>query len=254
MKSQAEVARQLRALTDAASSPAEHERLNYLARFVEFLTPYSESWSLAHNLHLKLQQASDLKKQNKADEARKLILAEGVPLWLQLAPKVREVFLDYQEIVSTRNDQGQLASMHNKYERLALYRLRASMKEFLGELPPEVERAFAESREADGKAAPRAFVPTRPTVLRKGERVRINVVVPGPAKVVRATLFTRSQETQAWSPSPMKLVQRRTYTAELQWRETTGHCWIITLRQKWKRAAPRKSLPRRRKRRSDFIR
>jgi hypothetical protein len=222
MKSQAEVARQLRALTDAASSPAEHERLNYFARFVEFLVPYSESWSLARNLDLKLQQASKLKTESKADAARELILKEGVPLWLQLAPKVREVFLDYQEIVSTREDQGQLASMHNKYERLALYRLRASMKEFLGELPAEVERSFAEVREPDGKAAPRAFVPTRPTVLRKGERVRITVVVPGPAKVVRAVLFTRGRDTQAWSPAPMKLVDRRTCTAELTWRETTG--------------------------------
>jgi len=222
MKSQAEIGRQLRALADAASSPAERERLNYLARFVEFLTPYSESWLLAQRLHLKLQRASELKIQNHADEARQLILTEGVPLWLQLAPKVREVFLDYQEIVSTRNDQGQLASMHNKYERLALYRLRASMKEFLGELPPEVERLFAEVREADGKAAPRAFVPTRPTVRRKGERVRITVVVPGPAKVVRATLFTRAQDSQAWSPSPMKLVQRRTYIAELQLKASTG--------------------------------
>jgi hypothetical protein len=221
-KTQVEVAWQLRALADAATSPAESERLNYLMRFVEFLAPYSESWSLAKRLHLKLQQASELKKQNKSDEARQLIRAEGVPLWLQLAPQAREVFLDYQEIVSTRNDQGQLASMHNKYERLALYRLRASMKEFLGELPPEVERAFAESRMPDGNAAPRAFVPTRPTVLRKGEHVRITAVVPGPAKVVRATLFTRVQEPQAWSPSPMKLDQRRTYTAELQWRETTG--------------------------------
>ncbi|HMD85676.1 MAG TPA: hypothetical protein VKO18_13360 [Terriglobia bacterium] len=242
MKSQAEVGRQLRALADAASSPAERERLNYLARFVEFLTPYSESWLLAQRLHLKLQKASELKKQNKADEARQLILAEGVPLWLQLAPKVREVFLDYQEIVSTRNDQGQLASMHNKYERLALYRLRASMKEFLGELPPEVERLFAEVREADGKAAPRAFVPTRPTVLRKGERVRITAVVPGPAKVVRATLFTRSQETQAWSPSPMKLVQRRTYTAELQREVSTGPLLDYYVAAETEAAGARKTL------------
>jgi len=221
-KSQAEVARQLRVLADAASSPAEYERLNYLTRFVEFLVPYSESWVLAQHLHLKLQQAGELKKQNKADEARQLILADGIPLWLQLAPKVREVFLDYQEIVSTREDQGQLASMHNKYERLALYRLRASMKEFLEELPPEVEQSFSGTRRSDDKAAPRAFVPTRPTLLRKGERVRITVVVPGKVKVVRATLFTRSQETQPWSPLPMKLVQRRTYTAELQSRESAG--------------------------------
>ncbi len=151
-----------------------------------------------------------------------MILTEGVPLWLQIAPKVHEVFADYQEIVSTREDQGQLASMHNKYERLALDRLRASMKEFLGELPPDVEQAFAESREADAHAAPRAFVPTRPTVLRKGEHVHINVVVPGPAKVVRATLFTRSQDTHTWSSAPMKLVERRTYTADLPWRESAG--------------------------------
>jgi len=216
------VGRQLRALTDAAASPAERERLNYLARFVEFLTPYAESWSLAQRLHLKLQDAGEMKKQNKAEEARQLILTEGVPLWLQLAPKVREVFLDYQEIVSTRNDQGQLASMHNKYERLALYRLRASMKEFLGELPEEVERLFSESREADRRAAPRAFVPTRPTLLRKGERFRITVVVPGAAKVARATLFTRVQDQQPWTSAPMKLEGRRTYQGELQWREVSG--------------------------------
>jgi len=69
---------------------------------------------------------------------------------------------------------------------------------------------------------PRAFMPTRPTLLRQGESVRINVVVPGAAKVVRVTLFTRMQATQAWSPSVMKLEQRRTFTAELPWRVTAG--------------------------------
>jgi hypothetical protein len=218
-KSQAEVAQQLRALTDSASSPAERERLNYLTRFVEFPSPYSESWSLAHRLNQKLQKASDLKKQNKADEARHLMMTEGVPLWLKLAPLVREVLLDYQEIVSTRNDLGQLASMHNKYERLALYRLRASMKEFLGELPPETERLFAEVRQPDAKAMPRAFVPTRPTVLRKGEQARISAVVPGAGHVARVTLFTRSKDSDNWSPSPMSLAGRRTYASEIKWQQ-----------------------------------
>jgi len=216
MKSQAEVARQLRILADAASSPAESERLNYLTRFVELLAPYSESWVLARRLHAKLQKASDLKKQNKPNEARELIRNEGVPLWLELAPKVREVFLDYQQIVSTRNDLGQLASMHNKYERLALYRLRASMKEFLGELPPDVERAFTDARQPDAHAGPRAFVPARPTVLRRGERVRITVVVPGPGEVARVQLLLRPQGAQAWSATTMKLDQRKTFVAELR--------------------------------------
>jgi hypothetical protein len=216
-KSQAEVARELRALTAAATSPGERERLNYLTRFVEFLTPYAESWSLAFHLNEKLTQATDLRKQNKAEEGRRLISAEGVPLWLKMAPMVREVFLDYQEIVSTRNDLGQLASMHNKYERLALYRLRASMKEFLGELPPEVERSFAELRRPNPTAAPRAFVPTRPTVLREGERVRISAVVPGPTQVGRVALFTRSNETESWKSSPLTLAERRTYNGEIHW-------------------------------------
>jgi hypothetical protein len=220
-KSQAEVAEQLRLLTDSASSPAERERLNYLASFVEFLTPYSESWSLAARLNEKLQKASELKKQNKPDEARNLIAAEGVPLWLNLAPLVREVFLKYQEIVSTRNDLGQLASMHNKYERLALYRLRASMKEFLGELPPETEKLFAEVRLPDPKAVPRAFVPTRPTALRKGEHTRVSAVVPSVGRVAGVTLFTRAKDSASWSPFPMSLAGRRTYTSEINWQESS---------------------------------
>jgi hypothetical protein len=59
-------------------------------------------------------------------------------------------------------------------------------------------------------------------VLRKGERVRITVVVPGQGKVARATLFARAQGTQGWIPTAMKLEQRRTYTAELPWRESSG--------------------------------
>ena len=219
-KSQAEVAQQLRALTDSASSPAERERLNYLTRFIEFLTPYSESWSLALHLNQKLQKASELKKQNKAGEARNLIVAEGVPLWLRMAPLVREVLLDYQEIVSTRNDLGQLASMHNKYERLALYRLRASMKEFLGELPPETERLFEEVRQPDPKAKARAFVPTRPTVLRKGEHARVSAVVAGAGQVASVTLFTRAKDSDQWDRLPMSLAHRRTYAGEIKWQET----------------------------------
>jgi hypothetical protein len=220
-QSQAEVAHQLRALTDSASSPAERERLNYLTRFVEFLTPYSESWSLAFRLNQKLRKANELKRQNKAEEARNLIAAEGVPLWLKLAPLVREVLLDYQEIVSTRNDLGQLASMHNKYERLALYRLRASMKEFLGELPPETERLFAEVRLPEAKAMPRAFVPTRPTVLCSGEHARISAVVAGAGRVAGVTLFTRAKDSEKWNPSPMSLAGRRTYADEIKWHEAS---------------------------------
>jgi hypothetical protein len=216
MKSQAKVAANLRELTAAASSPTERERLNYLARSVEFLVPYSESWVLSSRLHHLLQQALELKKQGKADEARQKVLVDGVPLWLKLAPLVREALLDFQEIASNRNDIGTLASLHNKYERLALFRLRASMKEFLGELPPEVEKLYEEVRRPDLNANPRVFIPTRPTLLRAGERVRIFAVAPGGSKLRGVTLFTRPAGAKAWTPAPMKLVERRTYVGKLE--------------------------------------
>lgn len=218
--SQAQVARQLRALTDAAQSAAERERLNYLTRHVEFLVPYSESWSVAFHLNQKLQQAKELKKQGKSEEAGKLIRAEGVPLWLKLAPLVREALLDFQEIVSTRNDLGTLASMHNKYERLALFRLRASLKEFLGELPGNIEQIWEEVRRPDTQALPRVFIPTRPTFLRPGERVRIFAVAPGPGIITGAALLTRlSRLGRDWNETAMKLVGRRTFVAELRAQE-----------------------------------
>jgi hypothetical protein len=213
--SHAEVAHQLRTLAGKASSAAESERLDYFARYVEFLVLYSESWSLAVHLHQVLVQAQDLKKQGKSAGASGKVMADGVPLWLKLAPRVREALLGYQRAVSERNELGALASMHNKYERLALFRLRASMKEFLGELPAELEHMFEEVRKPDADLAPWVFIPTRPSVLGKGEAVRIFAVAPGGKQVTRVTLFTRSAGSETWNADAMALAGRRTFIAEL---------------------------------------
>ena len=106
--------------------------------------------------------------------------------------------------------------MHNKYERLALFRLRASMKEFLGELPPEVEKLYEEVRRPDPKAGPRVFVPYPalvPARRRAGSHLRGR-----PRRELSsagATLFTRPAGAKAWMPTPMKRVERRTYVGEL---------------------------------------
>jgi hypothetical protein len=215
-ESQAEVAEELRALTTATSSPAERERINYLTRHIEFLVPYSKSWSLAHHLHAVLLEAGELRKQGKTQKARSKVLNDGVPLWLKLAPQVREALLDFQEIVSTRNDLGTLASMHNKFERLALYRLRASMKEYLRKLPSEVDDLFRTIQLPDYGARLRVFIPTRPTVFRKGESARIFAVASGPAQVERVCLFTRSGNVHSWQSIPMHLIGRKTYQTELE--------------------------------------
>lgn len=214
--SQGQVAQQLQALTNKAASAAERERLNYLTRYVEFLVPYSESWVLASQLHHFLQEAQALKQAGKAAEARQRVLDQGVPLWQKLAPRVREALLDYQQIVTERNEQGALASVHNKYERLALIRLRLSMKEFLGELPPEVETLFHLVRQRDTAARPRVFIPTRPSALAPGEKVRIFAVATGGEQTPRARLFVRRVSSEQWRSFPMDRVGRRTFVREIE--------------------------------------
>lgn len=221
-QSQAKVAQELRRLTNEASSPDEAERLNYWTHHVEFLVPYSDSWSLAFRLYQVLDRAGDLKKAGKADEAKNLVQTDGVPLWLKLAPKVREAILDFQEISSTRGDLGTLASMHNKYERLALFRLPASIKEYLLGLPPEVPKAGVEALLPHLEARPRVFIPSRPTVLALGDRVRIFAVAVGGEDVVSVSLFTRRSGSEGWSETSMTHAGRRTFVADLTTEDARG--------------------------------
>ena len=214
--SQARVAQQLRALTEKASSLAERERLDYLARYVEFLVPYSESWVLASDLQKVMQQAHGLRQNGKTLEAKQRVLDQGVPLWMKLAPQVREAVLIYQQMVSERNEQGALASVHNKFERLALFRLRLSMKEFLGELPPDVKDLFQEVRRADSAAHSRVFIPTRPSALAPGGKVRIFAVAPGGNSAPQLKLFLRRAAVEDWQSFPMQLAGRRTFVKEIE--------------------------------------
>ena len=215
LESQKEVAAALRGLADGAASPVERERLEYLAKHVEFLVPYADAWVLAHRLHGVLEEAGKLKQSGHATEARAKVETEGVPLWLKLAPEVRKVMLTFQSIIATRNDQGTLASMHNKFVRLALVRLRLSMKEYLGQLPAETESLLAEVTRPDAAAAPRLFVPTRPSMLGRGESVRLFIVAPGGREPGRVMLHTRVRGVAQWTSSPAKLAGRRTYEARL---------------------------------------
>ena len=213
--SQKEVAAAMRELFGAAASPVEKERLAYLMGHVEFLVPYADAWMLAHRLHLVLQAALDLKQKGKRAEARAKVAREGVPLWLQLAPQVRRAILSFQRIVATRNDLGTLASMHNKFERLALFRLRLSMKEFLGQLPAETEEAFRQAVRPDTEAPARLFVPTRPTLLARGESVRLMLVAPGEAPATNVALHVRPRGAASWQTVAARLLGRRTYEARL---------------------------------------
>ena len=215
LQTQKEVANALHELTIQASSPEERERIEYVSKHVEMLVPYATAWVASVELNKLLKKAVELKKADKAEEARKLIETEGVVLWYPLGNAAREVLLNFQQIASTRNDLGSLASMHNKLERLTIFRLPASMKEFLGELPEQFRKAQTDLAKPDPNASTRIFLPTRPTILLKGETVRLSAVAPGVDAVTGIVLFTRAWGETKWFQKKMQLAGRRTYTAQL---------------------------------------
>jgi len=212
---QQQVAHELRALTDGASA-VEKDRMEHVTRHVEFMAHYAEAWSAAQALNEVLKRAVALRKNKQPAEAKALVQKEGVPIWLKLAPEVRQAILRFHGVVATRNDLGTLASMQNKFVRIALDRLPLSMAEFLNEIPPEVRAAVAQARQPDTETPARLIVPVRPTMLGKGDRVRILAVVPGAAAVHGVTLRMRPAGAAAWSERPFKLLGRRTYEAWLE--------------------------------------
>lgn len=211
---QRSTAQRFRQLAQDAASATEKERLEYFAQYVGLMVPYCDAYEAAQKLDAVLKEAVRLRADGRNDAARSIVLRDGVRLWLAIAPLVRESILDFQAIVATRNDQGQLASMHNKLARIALERLRLSLKEFLGELPAEVNQAYAAAIAPNDRMRSRVFLPTRPSILRAQTQLRLFVVVPTLGEVMEVGLHTRSPRVQNWTFRPASLAGRHVFHVE----------------------------------------
>ncbi|MFZ1771475.1 MAG: hypothetical protein WAU00_19860, partial [Caldilinea sp.] len=146
-------------LLNEAESPLERERLGYLFGQVRFLDPYAQAWRKGVKLHQLIMAQQKRKQQGDVDGAAAEILATGVPLWIEILGHVRAAVLSFQHTVATRNDLGMLASVHNKFVRIATFRFSASLLEFLDELPPAAEAAYQAALAPDELPAA-LFVPT----------------------------------------------------------------------------------------------
>jgi hypothetical protein len=215
LDSQRAVAKQLAELTARATSPLERERIGYFSGFVNMMVPYCDALETANEIGGFLKQAVALRDQKKDIEARTLIAENAVPLWLKMAPMVRETILTFDAIIATRNDQGQLASMQNKFVRIALERLRLSIKEFLGELPASMDAAYTAAISPAHANEMRLFVPTRPSLLNAGESVRIYIVLPGQASITEIKLYTRRFGDSQWKVVAADRAGRSVYAAQL---------------------------------------
>jgi hypothetical protein len=212
---QRQTAQDFRRLMAETFSPTEQERIGYFAGYVGLTVPYCDALENAYKLGDVLKAAVKLRTDGKEADARSLVLHDGVPLWLTMAPLVRQTMLTFERIVSTRNDQGQLASMQNKFVRIALQRLRLSIKEFLGDLPAEMNQAYEAAEASQGAVPTRLFIPTRPSLLAAGDSARIFIVMPGEGTVAQVRLNVRSNGIGDWVSKFATLAGRRVYEAQL---------------------------------------
>jgi hypothetical protein len=215
LATQRKTADRFRTLAAQAKSPLERSRISYFAGFVGFMVPYCDALENAHKLDAVLRKATALRSAGKVDEAHQQIVEQAIPLWMTIAPLARQTMVQYQAIIATRNDLGQLASMQNKFVRITLERLRLSIKEFLGTLTPEMNDAYAAAISGDGANPARLFIPTRPSLIAPDDTLRIFVHCPGQRQAIPVKLFTRRQGTQKWNQSQAAHVGRNVYAAKL---------------------------------------
>jgi hypothetical protein len=179
------------------------------------MVPYCDAYRNAHALDVVLTRAAELRKAGDTTGAKELVLREGVPVWIALAPQVREAVLTFQAVIATRNDLGQLASIQNKLVRIAIERLRLSLQEFAGDLPPEAERVYETSILPDQAAAPRIVLPTRPSILRPAESLRLFAVTCGLGSDPQLVLLTRYLGRREWSSKPARHEGRSIFSVTL---------------------------------------
>ncbi len=203
-------------LLQAAESPLERERLGYLHGQVGFMDPYAQAWRAGVELHKLITAQQERRRQGEPAGAAAAIHEQGIPLYLDLLHHTRAAVLRFQHSAATRSDLGTLASIHNKFVRIATFRMRASLLEFMDELPPEVEAAYAAAVAPDTDLPALLFVPTRPTRLAPGETVQITAVAPGALEVTSVDLLWRELGAGAWQSLPLALAGRRTYTVEFR--------------------------------------
>lgn len=213
--SQQAVIGELDELLSQTESLLERERLGYLFGQVRFLAPYAQAWRKGVALHNLIAAQRARKQQGDAVGAVAEIRAAGVPLWIELLAHVRDAVLSFQRTVATRSDLGMLASVHNKFVRIATFRFMASLLEFLEKLPEEAEVAYHAALAADTELPALLLVPTRPTRLACGDAATITAIAPGVHDVAVVTLWWRSLDQPDWQALRMNNVGRRTYAADL---------------------------------------
>lgn len=199
---------------DVTEGSLEHERLHYWNGQVGFMSPYLRAWQSGRKLE-NLLDGLFQKRKNSEPINTDIIYNDAIPLWINVLENTRDAVILFQHTVATRNDLGTLASIHNKFVRIATFRLQASILEFIDELPANAQQALNDATAPDTSNLASLIVPTRPTHLAEGESIQLTAIAPGTAELTSIQLVWREVSKTAWNTEDMQLAGRRTYSINL---------------------------------------
>ena len=203
-----------RIASDIPPETCEGENLGYWTGQVGFMSPYLHAWRAGRKLEKLLD--SLFAQRNDGEEPDIAVVHEqAIPLWIEVLRYTREAVLRFQRTVATRNDLGMLASIHNKFVRIATFRLKASILEFIDEIPPDAQQALDTAVAPDTDNIASLIVPTRPTRLRPGQSIRISAIAPGTAELTHIAIHYRGIGAPGWQSIAMTHIGRRTWGADL---------------------------------------
>src|SRR6185312_1156023 len=86
---------------------------------------------------------------------------------------------------------------------------------FLETLPAEMDQAYAAAISPDGANVRRIFIPTRPSIMKPGENLRLFIVAPGQEGAADVRLHVRRQGAGAWQGAAATHAGRAVYEAML---------------------------------------
>jgi len=220
LDSQAEVCRLVSELLSEASGPVERERLGYWEAHLRFLDRYARALRVARELQGIIRSHADRPET---------VSRQGLERWRQLLRLVREAVLPFQRALATRHDLGTLASIQNKLVRIACWRLGESLREVLGDLPPDVERCRDDCLAPDPDLEAQLVVPTRPTRASPGEVVKVSAIAAGTREPVEVRLRWRRVGEESWCEQRLHHVSRRTFAGQLQvpWDAEAGLEYVL---------------------------
>ena len=191
--------------TDVPTGEAS-DRLRHWTGHVVFTTRYMEAWQSGAQLEDLLERAFA-----ESGPAREQAAREALPYWIDVLEACRSGVVSLQASLATRSDLGTLASVQNKFVRLAAHRTREEFRELLDVLPDDVESAYLDAIAPWHEPQPRVVVMPALTAVTRGQVEVLTIMCPGPVSPEEVRVSHRRHGDDVWSTEVAELRGRRTF-------------------------------------------